>query len=94
MGAYIKGMKMPDHCWECWLMRKLICGASGELIPSSGKLKHCPLVDLEKPGWLIDEKEVPPVMDWILTQPQRPTWNDLYHAIQEMLAVIEAEDGT
>lgn len=54
MGVLIKGMKMPDHCWECWLMRNMICGASGELIPSSGKRKHCPLVDLGKYGRLID----------------------------------------
>jgi len=54
MGVYIKGMKMPDHCWECWLMRNMICGASGELIPSSGKRKYCPLVDLGKHGGLID----------------------------------------
>lgn len=58
MSVLIKGMKIPDHCWECWLMRNLICGASGELIPSSGKRKHCPLVDLGKHGRLIDADEL------------------------------------
>ena len=52
----------------------------------------CPLVEIpEKHGRLIDENEVRTVMNWLLTQPQRPTWNDLYHAIQEMNAILEAE---
>ena len=94
MSVILKGMKIPDHCWECWLMRNLKCGACGEIIPSTGKRNHCPLVALpDKHGRLIDENEVQTVMDWLLTQPQRPTWNDTYHAIQEMNAVIEAEDS-
>ena len=57
------------------------------------KSEKCPLVALpEKRGRLIDENEVRIVMSQLIAQPQRPTWNDLYRAIQEMHAVIEAED--
>ena len=59
MSVVVKGMKMPDHCWECWLMRNLTCGASGELIPSTGKRKHCPLAALpDKHGDLIDRQKL------------------------------------
>ena len=59
---------------------------------SNRRFFNCPLVALpDKHGRLIDENEVRIVMNWLLTQPQRPTWNDLYHAIQEMNAVIEEE---
>ena len=59
MSVIVKGMEMPDHCWECWLMRNLICGASGELIPSSGKREHCPIVALpDKHGRLGDLDEL------------------------------------
>lgn len=52
----------------------------------------CPLIELpEKHGRLIDENEVRTVMNWLLVQPQRPTWNDTYQAIQEMNATVEAE---
>ena len=64
-----------------------------EYAESSERPDCCPLVELpEKHGRLIDENEVRTVMNWLLTQPQRPTWNDLYHAIQEMNAIFEAEE--
>jgi hypothetical protein len=87
-------MKMPDHCWECWLMRNMICGASGELIPSSGKRKYCPLVDLGKHGDLIDadelKKEFPKDTDW-----EYPVNTNEYvcEMIDNAKTVIEAEDG-
>ena len=63
-----------------------------EYAKSSERPDWCPLVELsEKHGRLIEEKEIRTVMNWLLTQPHRPTWNDLYHAIQEMEAIIEAE---
>ena len=51
-----------------------------------------PLVELpEHHGRLIDEQEILNGMNRILTQPQRPTWDDTYNAIEEMNATIEAE---
>lgn len=106
MGLYIKGMRMPEKCVECrfadWssLHRTASCKLkdyepcfsdySTEYITQ--RSEHCPLVELpDHHGRLIDENEVRTVMNWLLTQPQRPTWNDTYHAIQEMNATVEAE---
>lgn len=98
MGVYVKGMEMPKNCLECEI-RAYDANAGEEYCPFSqmncisiGLQKNCPLVKVpESHGRLIDENEVRTVMNWLLTQPQRPTWNDTYHAIQEMDAVIEAE---
>ena len=102
MSVLIKGMKMPEKCGLCDLFHaespmhctvvkwhKTVGAPYGMPRP-----EWCPLIALpDHHGRLIDENEVRTVMNWLLTQPQRPTWNDLYHSIQEMNAVIEAEDG-
>lgn len=107
MSVVIKGMQMPKTCCECewheyygsdydWCHA---CRMTGSMpieysVAELGRANDCPLVELpEHHGRLIDENEVRTVMNWLLTQPQRPTWNDTYNAIQEMNAVIEAEDG-
>ena len=104
MGVYIKDMEMPKTCEDCQFHRyhshhEYVCVATPLFYPmnlanSEGIRKDwCPLVALpDHHGRLIDENEVRIVMNWLLTQPQRPTWNDTYHAIQEMNAVIEAGD--
>lgn len=95
----VKGMKMPKSCGRCWFNNSsLSCAITGSCIDRDDenreRLDDCPLIALpDHHGRLIDENEVRTVMNWLLTQPQRPTWNDLYHSIQEMNAVIEAEDG-
>lgn len=106
MSILIKDMKMPSKCQYCGLLRyypengNVWCNASNKLMMEQAwfekidieRPRWCPLIELpEKHGRLIDENEVRIVMNWLLTQPQRPTWNDTYHAIQEMNAVIEAE---
>jgi hypothetical protein len=101
MSVLIKGMKMPDHCWECWLMRNMVCGASGELIPLSGRRKHCPLVDLGKHGRLIDADAM---MDDICNSINQMTkigiaidgnylWGKLDDALNNALTIVEAEDA-
>lgn len=100
MGIYIKGEEMPRSCYDCKLdLRTDICSAFIKWrkehpygIKNFDRLPDCPLVEVPEPhGRLIDENEVRTVMNWLLTQPQRPTWNDTYRAIQEMYATIEAE---
>jgi len=102
MSVLIKGFRMPENCLKCPMQFGGWCYVAPPEIDErvaptvddaveQGKPEWCPLVDLGKHGRLIDENEVRTVMNWLLTQPQRPTWNDLYHAIQEMNAVIEAE---
>ena len=100
MSVLIKGMKMPEKCGLCDLFHAespMHCTvAKGHKTVGAPygmpRPEWCPLVALpDHHGRLIDENEVRIVMNWLLTQPQRPTWNDTYHAIQEMNAVIEAE---
>jgi hypothetical protein len=98
MGVYIKDMKMPESCGKCdFNVSSLYCKRTRSEIDRDyeyrERLSDCPISALpDKHGRLIDENEVRIVMNWLLTQQQRPTWNDLYHSIQEMNAVIEAEE--
>ena len=97
MSLIIKDVRMPDDCYDCVCCSDCyFCNLLGRSIPfllrSNGRLENCPLVELpEHHGRLIDENEVRTVINWLLTQPQRPTWNDTYNTIKEMNAVIEAE---
>ena len=96
MSIIVKNMQMPKNCAECPVALSgkycRINKTHTTYIKLPIRPDHCPLVELpEKHGRLIEEKEIRTVMNWLLTQPQRPTWNDLYHAIQEMNAIIEAE---
>lgn len=96
MSIIVKNMQMPKNCAECPVALSgkycRINKTHTTYIKLPIRPDHCPLVELpEKHGRLIDENEVRTVMNWLLTQPQRPTWNDLYHAIQEMNAILEAE---
>lgn len=104
MSVLIKDMKMPKNCSDCPLNYDMMsCMITGtrwwsdtmvlmDFDCQESRLYDCPLVELpEHHGRLIDENEVRTVMNWLLTQPQRPTWNDTYHAIQEMNATVEAE---
>ena len=97
MSVLVKGMSIPDNCELCAFETECgfclakpdnFCGDTND----RKRPEWCPLVEVPEPhGRLIDENEVRIVMNWLLTQPQRPTWNDTYRAIQEMYAVIEAE---
>lgn len=100
MSVLIKGMMMPTSCLDCPIYDNYNyhCNLYGYGIParynydSSKRPEWCELEELpEHHGRLIDENEVRIVMNWLLTQSQRPVWNDVYNAIQEMNAVIEAE---
>lgn len=88
MSVILKGMKMPDHCWECWLMRNLKCGACGEIIPSTGKRNHCPLVALpDHHGRLVDA-DVLIEKYWDGNSMTITAWD-----LKDIKTVIEAEDG-
>lgn len=58
MGVYIKGMKMPKNCGECWetcLHVAINCEAKAD--PNGGEIRRndCPLIEVSKPhGRLID----------------------------------------
>lgn len=96
MSVLIKGMRIPKNCSECPVaLSDKYCRINQTYttyIKLSFRPDQCPLVELpEHHGRLIDENEVRTVMNWLLTQPQRPTWNDTYKTMQEMNAIIEAE---
>ena len=97
MSVFVKGLKMPKNCNSCYFnLSSLRCEITHSEIDRDfeyhGRLSDCPLTELpEHHGRLIDENEVRTVINWLLTQPQRPTWNDTYNTIKEMNAVIEAE---
>lgn len=104
MSVLIKGMQIPKNCSDCPLNYDMMsCMITGtrwwsdtmvlmDFDCQESRLYDCPLVEFpEHHGKLIDENEVRVVMNWLLTQPQRPTWNDTYNAIQEMNAVVDAE---
>lgn len=93
MSVLIKDMKMPEDCFGCQLKEEGFCNITNAYAGQIYKRNSdCPLVELpDHHGRLIDENEVRIVMNQLLAQTFKPTWNDLYHAIQEMNAVIEAE---
>lgn len=93
MSVLVKGMKMPGDCLSCPLKEEGFCNITNAYaVRINERNSDCPLVDIpEHHGRLIDENEVRTVMNWLLTQPQRPTWNDTYNAIQEMNATVDAE---
>ena len=96
MSVLIKGMQIPKNCAECPVALSGKYCRINQTYTTYIKLPfrpdHCPLVELpEHHGRLIDEQEILNGMNRILTQPQRPTWDDTYNAIEEMNATIEAE---
>ena len=93
MSVLIKGMKMPEDCFSCPLKEEGFCNITNAYAAQIYKRNSdCPLVELpEHHGRLIDEQEIRNGMNRVLTQPQRPTWDDTYEAIEEMNATIEAE---
>jgi len=101
MSVVIKGMIKPKDCGYCQFCieedvmfeTEFRCSITGIYMDEDHCFPDiCPIVELpEHHGRLIDEQEIRNGMNRVLTQPQRPTWNDTYNAIQEMNAVIEAE---
>lgn len=50
MGVYIKGMDMPEHCYECLLRQGNCCLLLYEAVPPTVPLKRladCPLIEID-----------------------------------------------
>lgn len=63
MSILIKGMKIPESCYECTV--RYACDAYWEYkaehpydIKSNGRMEDCPLVEIPKHGGLIDADEL------------------------------------
>lgn len=75
MGVYIKGMEMPESCFQCWFLHVInpgyfYCFASGEELEENfatpkGRYKDCPLVEVPTPhGRLIDADDALDTMSY------------------------------
>ena len=61
MSVLIKGLAMPDCCWNCPCLDGEYgkCNISGEKIKiADGRLTNCPFVELPDHGDLIDRDEL------------------------------------
>ena len=62
MGVYVKGMDMPEHCYECLLRQGNCCLLLYEAIPPTiplTRLDDCPLIEIPTPhGRLIPLEDV------------------------------------
>lgn len=99
MGVYIKGMKMPKECRECYLLEyyeylgetqcsvtRRMLAERGKPISFDGRPGWCPLVEVPEPhGRLIDAD----ALDYKLGASDR----DIYvkYTLEEEPTVIEAE---
>lgn len=98
MGVYIKGMKMPSQCYDCYIVANdydkdsLYCRALDEDIEDwNSRLSNCPLIEVTEPhGKLIEEAEVRVIMHQVCVRSIR-TYEATECAIRNMKAVIEAE---
>ena len=99
MGVYIKGMKMPKECRECYLLEyyeylgetqcsitRMMLAEREKPISFDGRPSWCPLVEVPEPhGRLIDAD----ALDYKLGASDR----DIYvkYTLEEEPTVIEAE---
>ena len=90
MSMLIKGMDMPEHCYECLLRQGNCCLLLYEAVPPTVPLKRladCPLVEIPTPhGRIIDEDE-------IFKRPHCGECNDAtLDAINNAPTILEAEE--
>lgn len=102
MGVYVRGMKMPDCCWncpcfmeerdECFVTKEDIEGLDG----LSKRLDTCPLIELPDHGDLIDRDKLKHgfCVECTLYPDnclgENCDWGSIYH-IEHAHAVIPAE---
>lgn len=102
MSILIKGMAMPDCCWNCPLLEGEYgeCNISRKKIKvADGRLTDCPLIELPDHGDLIDQKEIMrEFSDFVRASnnsdfAEVPTWNDAVSLVGSAPVVIQAERG-
>ena len=57
MNILIKGMEMPNNCWECPLMSNLSCSYNNEIISNTQRREDC-LIQLLNTSYVVDQKAV------------------------------------
>lgn len=85
MSILIKGMDMPQHCYECLLRQGNCCLLLYEAIPPTvplTRLDDCPLIEIPTPhGRLIDEKQLKEALTNPITdETSSITWGDIDNA--------------
>lgn len=104
MSVLIKGMEMPNSCYDCRLFVDSWCYAFGiddwrnayNKPPKGERLDNCPLVEVPPHGRLIDADDIEKRIKMWLDHPDeyiRKRNQDMLHYIQQEDTVIEAEDG-
>lgn len=101
MGVYIKGMAMPNRCFECIFLSTVpnfyclagkmdLCAKHGINI---SRPDDCPLVDIPTPhGRLGDlDKLMTEFIDSDLDHLQRDDWKEVIQIVADAKTVIEAE---
>ena len=58
MSVYIKGMKMPRSCDECYIRKKDSCPILKANLTGWGRRIDCPLIEVPDHGDLIDRDEL------------------------------------
>ena len=49
MSVLVKGMKMPENCYDCGFEHQSYCFLIDESVESLDRPEHCPLVEIPKP---------------------------------------------
>lgn len=83
MGIYVKGMKMPRSCDECYIREKDTCPILKANLTGWGRRIDCPLVPVPDHGDLIDRNV-------LLSKVQKWYWEAL-ETVKRMPTVIPAE---
>lgn len=100
MSILIKGMKEPDSCNKCPLLRRglgdiAICIAIGNTMPlaagSDEKRADCPIINVQPHGRLIDADALP----WIEGKDEQdnPVYLLLKNRVDVLPTIIPAEEG-
>ncbi len=101
MGVYIKGMEMPQNCFECVCYNGewSVCRALVKAVRILQRPEDCPLIPVPPHGRLIDADEIANHKFIAVDGPDdgsiyRAGWNNAIEAIMEYApTIIPAEEG-
>jgi len=95
MGIYIKGLKVPDKCFNCKFSQildlKLYCKYTRMCVDPNSVPEYCDISEVSKPhGRLIDVDNLIPVLaSWITSEED---FKCVLDAVEQIPSVIESEE--
>lgn len=101
MSVFIRGMKMPQSCDECWFRAGAWCSAIEDwqkaynTPPKGERLEECPLVELPSHGRLIDADALKVSLTFSEKTAELtvPAFRAVLMVIDEMPTIIEAKES-